>query len=63
MGRKPLTNEVKAGMLLVRVTAAERVELDTAAAAAGKPTSTWVRDLALSAARATPAKRTRKPAK
>ena len=61
MGRKPLNETAKGRVIMVRVTESEHAEIETAAA--GQPTSTWVRDLALAAARATPAKRTRKPAK
>lgn len=52
MGRKPLADTAKSGMFYIRVTTEERAELDTAASAAGVPTSTWARDLLLSAARA-----------
>ena len=52
MGRKPLSEERKYGILQIRLTEPEREELNTAAAAAGVPTSTWLRDLGLFAARA-----------
>lgn len=52
MGRKPLSETAKTNRpLRVLLTDSERVELDTAAVAAGVPTSTWARDLLLSAAR------------
>ena len=53
MGRKPLSEEPKTNRpLRVLLTDSERAELDAAAVAAGVPTSTWARDLLLSAARA-----------
>lgn len=73
MGRKPLGELGKSYMLRIRMTDDERAALDSAAALAGKPTSTWARDLLLSAAASSvasaartankPASATRKPRK
>ena len=52
MGRKPLSDIAKESQLRILLTSKEREELDTAATAAGVPTSTWARDLLLAAARA-----------
>jgi len=50
MGRKPLSGEPKTNRpLRIRLTDAERAELDRAAGKLG--TSTWARDLLLQAAR------------
>jgi hypothetical protein len=49
MGRKPISGEPKTGELVIRLTDAERAELDRAAGSI--PTSTWARDLLLLAAR------------
>ncbi len=63
MGRKPLSDVAKTDTTLrIRLTESERAELDSAATATGSPTSTWARDLLLTAARAstpvaTPAKK------
>ena len=63
MPPKPLAEVRKTEQLRMLLTVAERTELDYAAAAAGKPLSTWARDLLLAAARAaatppaTPAKK------
>jgi len=43
-GRPPLSDARKSNRLFVMLTDAERERLDDAAAAAGKPTSTWARD-------------------
>lgn len=52
MGRKPLSNRAKSNRpLRVLLTDEERTELDAAAVSVGLPTSTWARDLLLSAAR------------
>lgn len=51
MGRKPLSDARKNIQFRIMLTDAERTELDTAASAAGVPTSTWARDLLLTAAR------------
>lgn len=40
----------KTDMLRIRVTEDERATLDGAAAAAGQPTGTWIRETALTAA-------------
>lgn len=62
MGRKPLSSEPKTNRpLRVLLTDSERTELDTAASAAGVPTSTWARDLLLTAARESTATK-KKPA-
>ncbi len=58
MPPKPLAEVKKTEQLRMLLTVSERGELDSAAAAAGKPLSTWARDLLLSAARS-PAKKTR----
>lgn len=50
-GRPPRTEAKAAERLEVRVTADELQELSTAADEAGLPVSSWVRDLALRAAR------------
>ena len=44
MGRKPIADSAKLGRLIIRHTPDERAALDNAAAAQGKPTSTWARD-------------------
>lgn len=50
-GRPPLDEEDRRdGQIRVRVTAAEKEILDSAADASGKPTTTWLRDLGLAAA-------------
>jgi uncharacterized protein (DUF1778 family) len=50
MGRKPISDERKSDKpLKIRLTDAERAELDKAAGSVG--TSTWARDLLLVAAR------------
>jgi hypothetical protein len=49
MGRRPLSDVVKTGELVIRLTATERAELDRAAG--GAATSTWARELLLKAAR------------
>lgn len=60
MGRKPLNESAKASLLQIRLSPAERDELDAAAAIDGKPTSTWLRDIGLTLAREmTSAKKTR----
>lgn len=46
-GRPALTGERKQDVLRIRLDAAERALLDSAAAASGKPTSTWARDTLL----------------
>lgn len=51
MGKKPLSGTAKLGVIQVRLTPDERTELDIAAAADGVPTSTWLRELGLKAAR------------
>lgn len=51
MGRKPLNESAKASLLQIRLSPAERDELDAAAAIDGKPTSTWLRDIGLALAR------------
>jgi uncharacterized protein (DUF1778 family) len=52
VGRPPLSDERKTDTpLKIRLTDAERAELDLAAKAAGEGTSTWARDLLLRAAR------------
>ena len=63
MGRKPLDDIAKLELIRVRITPSERAELDTAAAAAGVPTSTWLRDLGLSAARELSSPKTTAPKK
>jgi hypothetical protein len=50
MGRKPLSGECKTTEIAIRLTRAERAELDQAAGDSW--TSTWARDLLLKAARA-----------
>ena len=65
MGRKSLSDSRKYDRLVVRLTDTERAALDSAAAMAGLPTSTWARELLLNAAanatsRPTVAKPTRK---
>jgi hypothetical protein len=50
MGRRPLSGEPKTTEIAIRLTRAERAELDSAAGNAW--TSTWARDLLLKAARA-----------
>lgn len=50
MGRPTISGEVKENTLRIRLTDDERKVLDAAAAANGKPTGTWVRELALAAA-------------
>jgi uncharacterized protein (DUF1778 family) len=50
MGRKPISDERKSDKpLKIRLTDAERAELDRAAGAVG--TSTWARDVLMKAAR------------
>ena len=49
MGRKPISDERKYNELRIRLTDAERAELDRAAGNLG--TSTWARDVLLQAAR------------
>lgn len=61
MGRKPLNDIAKQAQLRILLTDSERTELDTAASAAGVPTSTWARDLLLIAARESTAPK-KKPA-
>lgn len=52
-GRKPISDVPKTETTLrIRLTNSERAELDAAADLAGLPTSTWLRDLGLAAARA-----------
>lgn len=52
MGRPPIAEEKRrSDHIKVLITEAERAELDQAAEAAGKPVSTWVRDVALEKAR------------
>jgi hypothetical protein len=51
MGRKPLAEKRQDNLLLVRMTRAERDELNNAARQEGKPTSTWARDYLLKLAR------------
>ncbi|MDZ4685028.1 MAG: hypothetical protein SH850_08050 [Planctomycetaceae bacterium] len=43
-GRPPLAGERKLDRMMIRLTEAEREQLDAAAIKAGKPTSTWARD-------------------
>jgi len=50
MGRKPISDGRKHNQLRIMLTESERLELD--AAADDLPTSTWARDLLLTAARA-----------
>lgn len=51
-GRPPLSGERKSDTpLRIRLTKSERKELDDAARANGKPTSTWLRDILLEEAR------------
>lgn len=51
MGRKAISGEPKTDRpLRIRLTDDERSQIDTAAGLAGKTTSAWVRDMALSAA-------------
>lgn len=52
MGRPTISGEVKENTLRIRLTDDERKVLDAAAVANGKPTGTWVRELALAAAAA-----------
>ena len=68
MGRKPLNELAKNKVIPVRLTDSEHTEIETAAQTDGTPVSTFVRDAALSRARATPPatpakKRRAKPAK
>jgi hypothetical protein len=51
-GRPPLSDSRKSNRLFVMLTDAEREQLDSAAAVAGKPTSTWARDELLQLAHA-----------
>jgi uncharacterized protein (DUF1778 family) len=52
MGRKAISGTRKTDRpLRVRLTDEERTILDRAARAAGKPTSTWARDVLIAAAR------------
>jgi hypothetical protein len=52
MGRPPKPEgEAKTNTLRIRMTDAERAELDTAASRAGEETSTWARALLLAGAR------------
>lgn len=44
MGRKPMSESPKLGRMVILLNDAERAALDSAATAAGKPTSTWARD-------------------
>lgn len=50
-GRPALSGTPKQGLLQIRVTDAERTEIDAAAVDAGKPVSTWARETLLDAAR------------
>ena len=51
MGRKPLAGEATTETpLRIRLTAGQRRLLDAAAAAAGRPTSTWAREVLLATA-------------
>lgn len=50
-GRPALSGTAKQILFQIRVTDSERQLLDSAAGLAGKPTSTWARDLLLTAAR------------
>lgn len=43
-GRPPLAGETKEERLMVRLTSAEKEQIDNAAIAAKKPTATWARD-------------------
>lgn len=51
MGRKPLSSVAKFNRFVIMLTDSEREEIESAAALAGAPASTWARDLLLSAAR------------
>lgn len=60
-GRPPLSDSRKTNRMPVMLTDSERALLDSAAAVAGKPTSTWARDELLRlATEATAAKPTTK---
>lgn len=51
-GRPPIAKEQrKAGFLNLRLAASERVEIDKAAEIAGKPATTWAREILLAQAR------------
>ena len=50
MGRKPISDQRKYAVLVIRVTEKERAALDRAAKRDRLPTSTWARDLLLNAA-------------
>ena len=67
MGRKAISDGRKFDQLRIMLTSAERAELDTAAKSIDQKTSTWARDLLLTAARAmafeTAAVPVKKPAK
>lgn len=60
-GRPPLSDSRKENRLSTMLTDSERVEIDSAAAIAGQPTSTWARTILLAAARS--ANLVKKPAK
>jgi hypothetical protein len=47
MGRKPLSDSRKTGLLQIRLTELERETLDKAAEKESKGTSTWARDTLL----------------
>lgn len=49
-GRPPLSGERKEDQIRVRLTGEEKALIDAAATAAGKPSTVWVRDLALATA-------------
>ena len=51
MPAKPLSDGPKTAQLRILLTASERAELDIAAGSADVPTSTWARNLLLTAAR------------
>ncbi len=61
-GRPAISGERKRDVLRIRLDGAERALLDSAAAASGKPTSTWARDTLLQLAAFTVAQQSR-PAK
>ncbi|WLD10865.1 plasmid mobilization protein [Planctellipticum variicoloris] len=45
-----MAGERKTAVLQIRMTEDEKAKLDAAAAAAGQPTGTWLRDMGLAAA-------------
>ncbi len=49
-GRPPISGERKNDQIRIAVTADEKAALDAAAASLGKPTGTWIREMALAAA-------------